>query len=273
MPRLKRYLSEVKSGINQSTFLDFSEVGHSDEANKELKDLLGGKYFDYPKPSRLLYRLCYLGMQSDDIVLDFFSGSATTAQAVMQLNKDDGGKRKFILVQLEEKTEEKSEAYKAGYKNICEIGIDRIKKCSAMLNDTSVDTGFRVFRLDETNMNDVYYSARDYSQGLLSALESNIKADRTDMDLLFECLLEWGIPLSLPYESEKINGYTVHNYNDGDLMACFDENITTETIKQIAKRKPLRVVFRDSSFAGSPEKINVEELLRLMTPDTRVKVI
>lgn len=273
MPRLKRYLSEVKSGVNQSTFLDFSEVGHSDEANKELKELLGGKFFDYPKPSRLLYRLCYLGMQQDDIVLDFFSGSATTAQAVMQLNKDDGGKRKFILVQLEEKTDEKSEAYKAGYKNICEIGEDRIKKYSAVLNDDSVDTGFRVFRLDETNMNDVYYAAGDYSQGLLSVLESNIKADRNDMDLLFGCLIEWGIPLSLPYKSEKVSGYTIHDYNEGDLVACFDENVTTDIIKEIAKRKPLRAVFRDSSFVGSPEKINVEELFKLISPDTRVKVI
>ena len=150
---------------------------------------------------------------------------------------------------------------------------DRIKKYSAVLNDDSIDTGFRVFHIDETNMNDVYYSAGDYTQWLLSALESNIKANRNDMDLLFGCLLEWGIPLSLPYKSEKVSGYTIHDYNEGDLVACFDENVTTDIIKEIAKRKPLRAVFRDSSFVGSPEKINVEELFKLLSPDTRVKVI
>jgi adenine-specific DNA-methyltransferase len=197
----------------------------------------------------------------------------------MQLNAEDGGHRKFIMVQLPEETDEKSEAYKAGYKNICEIGKERIRragdkiKTDSPLTTQDLDTGFRVLKLDDSNMNDVYYSPNDYSQGMLSMLESNVKSDRTDLDLLFGCLLEWGLPLSLPYSSEKIDGCTVHNYNDGDLIACFDENVPDSVIKEIAKRQPLRAVFRDSSFANSPSKINVGEIFKLMAPDTRVKVI
>ena len=218
-------------------------------------------------------------MMENDILLDFFSGSATAAHAVMQLNAEDGGNRKFIMVQFPELTQTDSEAYKSGYKNICEIGRERIKRASAKIKEDSplltqnLDTGFRVFKLDDTNMTDVYYSADEYSQGMLSMLESNVKADRTDLDLLFGCLLEWGLPLSLPYTSETIEGCTVHTYNDGDLIACFDENIPDSVIKTIAKRQPLRAVFRDSSFANSPSKINVGEVFKLLAPDTRVKVI
>lgn len=196
-----------------------------------------------------------------------------------QLNAEDGGHRKFIMVQLPEKTDEKSEAHKAGYKNICEIGKERIRRAGKKIKDENplttqdLDTGFRVLKLDDSNMNDVYYSPDDYSQAMLAMLESNVKSDRTDLDLLFGCLLEWGLPLSLPYSSEEIEGYTVHNYNDGDLIACFDENVSDSVIKEIAKRQPLRAVFRDSSFANSPSKINVGEIFKLMAPDTRVKVI
>ena len=208
-------------------------------------------------------------------------GSSTTAHAVMQLNAEDGGNRKFIMVQLPEKTDEKSEAYKAGYKNICEIGKERIRRAGKKILEENkdkegienLDKGFRVLKLDDSNMNDVYYSPDDYSQGMLSMLESNVKSDRTELDLLFGCLLEWGLPLSLPYSSETIDGCTVHNYNDGDLIACFDENIPDEVIKMIAKKQPLRAVFRDSSFANSPSKINVGEIFKLMAPDTRVKII
>ena len=216
---------------------------------------------------------------AEDIVMDFFSGSATTAHAVMQLNVEDGGHRNFIMVQLPEITAEKSEAYKAGFKNICEIGKERIRRAGKKIIEEhsevadSLDIGFRVLKLDESNMNDVYYNPSEYSQDLLSRMESNVKADRTDLDLLFGCLLEWGLPLSLPYSSEKIEGCTVHNYNDGDLIACFDEKVPDSVIKNIARRKPLRAVFRDSSFADSPSKINVGEIFKLLSPDTRVKVI
>ena len=204
-------------------------------------------------------------------------GSATTAHAVMQLNAEDGGNRKFIMVQLPEETDEKSEAYKAGYKNICEIGKERIRRAAKKIAEenpnATFDGGFRVFKMDESNMNDVYYSPAEYSQDLLSMLESNVKSYRNDLDLLFGCLLEWGLPLSMSYTSESISGCTVHTYNDGDLIACFDENIPDEVIKMIAKKQPLRAVFRDSSFANSPSKINVGEIFKLLAPDTRVKVI
>lgn len=211
-----------------------------------------------------------------DIILDFFSGSATIAHAVMEANTDDGLNRKYIMVQVPETISENTEAYRQGYRNICEIGKDRIRRAGERIKKETgkkIDYGFRVLRVDESNMKDVYYAASDYSQDLLSMLESNVKPDRTDLDLLFGCLLEWGLPLSLPYSSEKIEGYTVHNYNDGDLIACFDENIPDTIIKEIAKQQPLRVVFRDSSFAGSPSKINVGEIFKLLAPDTSVKVI
>ena len=233
-----------------------------------------------------------------DIILDFFSGSATTAHAVMQLNAEDGGHRKFIMVQLPEKCDETSEAYKAGYKTICEIGKERIRRAGEKIlkesgalrvesevNSTlhspnsTLDVGFRVLKLDDTNMKDVYYAPDDYDQGMIAGLESNIKDDRTDLDLLFGCLIDWGLPLSLPYKSEQIDGCTVHTYNDGDLIACFDANIPESVVKEIAQRKPLRAVFRDSGFASSPEKINVFEIFKLYMPEDagdiskRVRVI
>ncbi len=252
-------------------------IGMSQDGTKEITSLFNGKVFSFPKPVSLIHFLASIHTSSDDIILDFFSGSATTAHAVMQLNAEDGGHRKFIMVQLPEPCDEKSEAYKAGYKNICEIGKERIrraaKKIAADNPGKPFDGGFRVFKLDDTNMTDVYYSAGEYSQDMLSLLESNIKPDRTDLDLLFGCLLEWGLPLSMPYTSEQIEGCTVHTYNDGDLIACFDENIPDAVIKEIARRQPLRAVFRDSSFADSPAKINVGEIFKMLAPDTRVKVL
>ena len=211
--------------------------------------------------------------------MDFFSGSATTAHAVMLENSKDKGQRKFIMVQLPEKTAEGSTANKCGYQTVCDLGKERIRRAGTKIKEDNplttkdLDTGFRVFKLDSSNMNDVYYAAGDYTQGFLSMLESNIKPDRTDLDLLFGCLLEWGLPLSMPYKSEKIDGCTVHTYNDGDLIACFDENIPDTVIKEIARRQPLRAVFRDSSFNSSPAKINVGEIFKMLAPDTRVKVI
>ena len=255
-------------------------IDETNDGTNCIKNLFEAIVFDYPKtPSLILRFLKMADVEDKDIVLDFFSGSATTAHAVMQLNAEDGGNRKFIMVQLPEKTDEKSEAFKAGYKNICEIGKERIRRAGAKIKEenplttTSLDTGFRVLKLDDSNMTDVYYSPVEYSQDLLSMLESNVKSDRNDLDLLFGCLLEWGLPLSLPYSSEQIDGCIIHNYNDGDLIACFDENIPDSVIKEIAKRQPLRAVFRDSSFANSPSKINVGEIFKLMAPDTRVKVI
>lgn len=251
-----------------------------------LKQLFDNKaIFDFSKSIYTVRDLISLNTQGDDIVLDFFSGSATTAHAVMQLNAEDGGNRKFIMVQLPEACDKQSEAYKAGYKNICEIGKERIRRAGEKikaengLTAQNLDIGFRVLKLDDTNMKDVYYAAEEYTQQSLLDMVSNIKEDRTDLDLLFGCLIDWGLPLSLPYTSEKIEGCTVHTYNDGDLIACFDENIPESVVKEIASRKPLRAVFRDSSFANSPAKINVFEIFKLYMPEDaddiskRVRVI
>lgn len=303
-------------------------IGMSLDGTKEITDIFNGKVFSYPKTVELISFFIDIISKIDKeaIVLDFFSGSATTAHAVMQLNAKDGGHRKFIMVQLPEPCDEKSEAYKAGYKTICDIGKERIRRAGEKIkqeddcwkcvplnrmdgskpgDDTTAkivktidagagrppiemvdisknpDVGFRVFKLDDTNMKDVYYSAEEYSQTNLEDLESNIKEDRTDLDLLFGCLLDWGLPLSMPYRSEEIDNCTVHTYAPGDaalnvpdaLIACFDSNVPENVIKEIAKRKPRRAVFRDSSFASSPEKINVFEIFKLYAQDTDVKVI
>ena len=281
VPCMKRFLTELKyDGMAPTSIMFYKEVGHSQEGAKEVTKLLDAGAFDGPKPVRLLTRLLTLAnLKDDSIVLDFFSGSATTAHAVMQMNADKESRVKYLMVQLPEACEENGTAYKAGYKNICEIGKERIRRAGEKIKSASplttqdLDVGFRVFKLDDTNMKDVYYAPDDYSQGLLAGLESNIKENRTDLDLLFGCLLDWGLPLSLPYSSEQIDGCTVHTYNDGDLIACFAENIPESVVKEIAKRQPLRAVFRDSSFANSPAKINVTEIFKLLAPDTRVKVI
>ncbi len=256
-------------------------IGTNESAVKELERLQLGQCFNYPKPSTLIEALCSIACKFDPdvLILDFFSGSATTAHAVMQLNAEDGGKRKFIMVQLPEDTDETSEAYKAGFKNICEIGKERIRRAGDTikgenpLTTADLDIGFRVLKLDDTNMEDVYYAAGDYTQEQLRLMVSNIKPDRTDMDLLFSCLLDWGLPLSLPHTHEAIEGVTVHTYNGGDLIACFAENVSEKVVKEIAKRQPLRAVFRDSGFASSPAKINVEEIFKLLAPNTSVKVL
>ena len=242
--------------------------------------------FDSPKNTDVLKELIKLfGVRDDDLVCDFFSGSASTAHAVLELNAEDGHKRNYIMVQIPEPCNEKSEAYKIGYTTICEIGKDRIRRAGEKIKSESpmttgdLDVGFRVLKLDDTNMKDVYYAPDDYDQGMLAGLESNIKEDRTDLDLLFGCLIDWGLPLSLPYKSEQIDGCTVHTYNDGDLIACFDANVPESVVKEIAQRRPLRAVFRDSGFASSPEKINVFEIFKLYMPEDanditkRVRVI
>ena len=277
-PRRKKFSKDL-----QNTYAGLStvlETVYNTQATRELKALFNGEdYFDFPKPVDLLKLIIQQAVESKGLILDFFSGSATTAHAALQLNSEDGIKRSFIMVQLEEKTSIGSDAEKGGYKNICEIGKERIRragekiKADAGLMAQDLDIGFRVLKLDGSNMKDVYYSPDEYSQSLLTQMESNIKDDRTDLDLLFSCLLEWGLPLSLPYTSETVDGCTVHTYNNGDLIACFNENVPEGVIREIAKRQPLRVVFRDSSFASSPEKINVEEIFKLLAPNTSVKVL
>ena len=302
----KTYLQDV-GGKLPTNFWAYSETGHTDEAKKELMALFEGKApFDTPKPVRLMERILTIATGKGDIVLDFFSGSASMAHAVIQKNAQDGGQRKFIMVQIPEKTSSPD------YMTICEIGKERIRRAGRLekanlvtdgtlnlivqtdnpeaeeaLVDNLVqksqyykqlDIGFRVLKLADSNMEDVYYSADEITQEALAEAEMNIKPDRTDLDLLFGCLLEWSIPLSLPYRSEEIEGCKVHTYNDGDLVACFDQNIPESVIRSIASRRydgrcALRAVFRDVSFSSSPEKINVEEIFKLLSPDTRVKVI
>lgn len=260
--------------------------------NSNWSDLLVSKpagmdiKFDSPKNTDVLKELVKLfGVRGKDIVCDFFSGSASTAHAILELNTEDNENRNYIMVQIPEPCDEKSDAYKAGFSTICEIGKERIRRAGDKIKSESpmttqdLDIGFRVLKLDDTNMKDIYYAPDDYDQGMLAGLESNIKDDRSDLDLLFGCLLDWGLPLSLPYKSEKIDGCTVHTYNDGDLIACFDANIPESVVKEIAQRKPLRAVFRDSGFASSPEKINVFEIFKFYMPEDaddigkRVKVI
>lgn len=284
-PQLKRYLNEVQSGVVPTTYWSYEDCGHNDEARKEIKLLFDRPPFDSPKPTRLIKQIIQIGAEKDSIILDFFSGSATTAHAVMQLNAEDNGYRKFIMVQLPEPCDEKSEAYKAGYKNICEIGKERIRcagekiKADSPMTTANLDVGFRVLKLADSNMKDVYYAADELDQQALADMVSNIKEDRTALDLFFGCLLDWGLPLSMPYHSEEIEGCMVHTYNDGDLIACFDQNIPESVVKEIAKRKPLRAVFRDAGFADSPAKINVFEVFKLYMPEDadditkRVKVL
>ena len=270
-----------KDGAIARSLLLEDRFGRTRTGKTDCYELFNRDYFSNPKPYKLIRYLQIIASDKDSVILDFFSGSATTAHAVMQLNAEDGGHRKFIMVQLPEKCDEKSEAYKAGYKNICEIGKERIRRAgekilkeqlannNSTLNspNSKLDIGFRVLKLDSTNMKDVYYAPSDYNQDFLHQLESNIKDDRTDLDLLFGCLIDWGLPLSLPYKSEQIDGCTVHTYNDGDLIACFDANVPESVVKEIAQRKPLRAVFRDSGFASSPEKINMFEIFKLYMPE------
>ncbi|WP_414631728.1 MULTISPECIES: site-specific DNA-methyltransferase [unclassified Akkermansia] len=308
-PQRKRFKWEAEErGKVAKTWWD--DVETTTNGTQLLKKMFDGKIlFSNPKPVGLLVKLIQLAGSKDGIVMDFFSGSATTAHAVMQLNAEDGGHRKFIMVQLPEPCDKKSEAFQAGYKNICEIGKERIRRAGKKIKEETgadIDYGFRVFKLDDSNMKDVYYSPAEYDQGMLSGLESNIKEDRTDLDLLFGCLLEWGLPLSERMTVFQIDGVDVHAYGmdaeeyrgckDGmffyednyqmidnhlytpthtrvPLLACFADRVPESIIRGIAGMKPLCAVFRDSCFQDSPAKINVTEVFKLLAPDTRVKVI
>lgn len=297
VPTLKSYLKDREYSVPYSVFYKDGRA-----ASKRLATLMGDKVFENPKDEEIIQRIIqFCGTDDGDVILDFFSGSATTAHAMFLADAEQNKHRKFILVQLPEPIVPEKEASEKAKKvaqnavklldsigaphNICEIGKERIRRAGDKIKSESpmttqdLDVGFRVLKLDDTNMKDVYYAPDDYNQGMLAGLESNIKDDRTDLDLLFGCLIDWGLPLSLPYSSEQIDGCTVHTYNDGDLIACFDANIPESVVKEIAKRRPLRAVFRDSGFASSPEKINVFEIFKLYMPEDandiakRVRVI
>ena len=257
-----------------------TEYGNNRSSGLELMDLFGKTIFDYSKPSTLLKLLCQLNTKNDDIILDFFSGSATTAHAVMKLNAEDGGHRKFIMVQLPEKTDEKSEAYKAGYKNICEIGKERIRRAGRKIKEDAgltapadLDIGFRCLRLDESNMKPVYYTPDEVGQQDLFSLVDNVKEDRTPEDLLFQVMLDLGVLLSSKIEETTIAGKKVFNVEDNYLIACFDSDVSEETIKAIAKQKPYYFVMRDSSMASDSVATNFDQIFATYSPDTVRKVL
>lgn len=278
VPSVKKFLSEVKSGITCSTIWEYSEVGHTDKAKKDLKSLFNNQsFFDYPKPIELIKQIVLLATNSENIILDFFSGSSTTAHAVMQLNAEDSGNRKFIMVQLPELTDEKSEAYKAGYKNICEIGKERIRRAGNKIAKENphakFDKGFRVLKCDSTNMKEVYYNPAEYNTDLLDVLIDNIKADRTPEDLLFQVMLDLGVLLSSDIKQTTIAGKTVFNVADSFLMACFDTDINEEIITVIAKQKPYYFVMRDSSMANDSVATNFQQIFNTYSPETKKKVL
>ena len=232
---------------------------------KMLQDF--GLPFDNPKQLSFMKRICYI-VDKDALILDFFSGSATTAHAVMQLNAEDGGNRKFIMVQLPEETPKDSEAYKAGYKNICEIGKERIRRAGKKIKEENplttqdLDTGFRVFRVDSSNYEEVEHTPKDWNQDQLDLFLNNIKSDRTDLDLLFGCMLDWGVQLSLPMTTEEVDGKMIYTVNEGDLVACFAEKVTDDVVRAMAEKQPLRVIFRDSCFERDADKINIYETFK-----------
>ena len=297
VPRIKRFLSDVKQGITPMTVWKYTEVGHSQDASKKLKELFDGKaIFDYPKSIELIKRCIQLYSDSDCYIMDFFSGSATTAHAVMQLNAEElaathththtplenstsseVGHRKFIMVQLPELTDEKSEAYKAGYKNICEIGKERIRRAAKKIAEehpeAEFDGGFRVLKLDSSNMQEVYYTPADFQQSLLDGTVDNIKPDRTPEDLLFQVMLDLGVLLSSKIEETTICGKKVFNVEDNFLIACFDENVTEDVITAIAKQQPYYFVMRDSSMANDSVATNFEQIFETYSPDTDRKVL
>lgn len=281
VPRIKRFLSELrKTGITPMTIWKHNEVEHSQAATQKLAKLFDGKkYFDYPKPVPLIERCLQLYTNKDSLILDFFSGSATTAHAVMQLNSEDGGNRKFIMVQLPEKTEEKSEAFKAGYKNICEIGKERIRRAGKKIKEESplttqdLDTGFRVLKLDSTNMQDIYYSPKDISQADLFSQVDNVKPDRTGEDLLFQVMLELGATLDSKIETTTVAGKTIYNVAEGYLVACFDPDVTDDVVKAIAQMQPAYAVLRDTSMKDDSTATNFEQIFKTYSPDTVTKIL
>ena len=281
IPSRKTFLCDLKNkGIVPRTIIPFTTGGHNHEAVEEVKNLLQDNVFTNPKPVKLLKYLLTVGnCKENSIILDFFSGSATTAHAIMQLNAEDSGHRKFIMVQLPEQTDAKSEAYKAGYKTICEIGEERIRRAGKKIKEesplttTDLDIGFRVFKVDSTNMEDVYYRPADYNQGQMELFADNIKPDRTPEDLLFQIMLDLGILLSSDIQETEIAGKKVFSVADGYLIACFDKDVTEETVKAIAQKQPVYAVFRDSSMASDSVATNFEQIFETYSPRTQRKVL
>lgn len=265
-------------GIQKTIWID-KRYDANEYGTKIVGELVPGGEFSFPKSLWTVYDavVAATSTEKECTILDFFSGSATTAHAVMQLNAEDSGHRKFIMVQLPEPCDEKSEAYKAGYKNICEIGKERIRRAGDKIKtehpDADLDIGFRVFRVDSSNMRDVYYKPEEFTQTMLGEAVSNIKPDRTDLDLLYACLLDCGVPIHLPHTTTTVDGCTIHNVDNGALMACFDEHIPHSVIRTMAAEAPLQVIFRDSAFAADADKINVTEIFKNLSPDTKVRVI
>lgn len=280
-PAVKLYLQDVQDGMVPRSIWSCSEVGHTQDAKREIQALFPDEVpFDTPKPTKLIKQIAYISCAENDIILDFFSGSATTAHAVMKLNAEDGGHRKFIMVQLPEKTDEESEAYKAGYKNICEIGKERIRRAGRKIKEdagltapTDLDIGFRCLRLDSSNMENVYYTPEKTQQQDLFSLVDNVKPDRTPEDLLFQVMLDLGVLLSSPIEVKEIAGKKVFNVADGFLLACFDHDVTEETVKAIAQMKPYYAVFRDSSMANDSVATNFDQIFETYSPETVRKVL
>lgn len=263
MPRIKIYLSELP-GMIPNTWLDSS--GTTDDANRTIQKLFdGAALFDYSKPKEFVEHLLRLGTSPDSLILDFFSGSATTAHAVMQLNAEDGGKRKYICVQIPEETPEGSEARKAGYNTICEIGKERIRRAGKKIKEEAglmgkdLDTGFRVLRVDSSNMEDIYFEPAALKQENLFTQVDSVKTDRTELDLLFGCMVDWGVELSYPLRTDEVGGKRIHIVNEGALVACFDKEISLEALRHIAEMKPLRAIFREECFATDADKLNIYE--------------
>lgn len=279
VPYIKSYLKDELQGQKPSNVLG-QEYGTTKAGSIEIREMFGSReYFSYPKPSVLIKRLISIGAKKESFILDFFSGSATTAHAVMQLNAEDGGKRKFIMVQLPEECDAKSEAYKAGYKNICEIGKERIRRAGAKikadnpLTTQDLDVGFRVLKCDSSNMKDVYYTPSDYNSDLFEALADNIKEDRTPEDLLFQVMLDLGVLLSSKIEAFEIAGKQIFNVENGYLMACFDNDLTDEVITEVAKLQPYYFVMRDSSMASDSVAANFEQIFNTYSPNTVRRVL
>lgn len=277
---LRRDVGEEAAEKRKSiTDLLLNDYGDNQESDKEFLELFDKKYFDYTKPIKLIYNLVKSNFTEEGIILDFFSGSATTAHAVMQLNSEDGGNRKFIMVQLPEKTDEKSEAFKAGYKNICEIGKERIRRAGKKIKEESplttqdLDTGFRVLKLDSTNMQDIYYSPKDISQADLFSQVDNVKPDRTGEDLLFQVMLELGATLDSKIETTTVAGKTIYNVAEEYLVACFDPDVTDEVVKAIAQMQPAYAVLRDTSMKDDSTATNFEQIFKTYSPDTVTKIL
>lgn len=288
VPRLKRFLCDVQDGMKPITIWKYQDVGHNQEGRQEVKKLFDGKgYFDGPKPLRLMDRILRIAnTEKDSIILDFFSGSASTAHAVMKLNAEDGGHRKFVMVQVAEPTDPEKEAYKDGYTNICEIGKERIRRAGKKIleemksknedlfgEEQSLDIGFRDLKLDSSNMNDVYYTPDETDQRMLDGLESNIKEERTSEDLLFQVMLDLGVLLSAKIVEEDIGGKKVFNVDDNYLIACFYEEVDETVIMEAAKKKPTYFVMRDSSLANDSVSVNFDQIFARYSPDTVRKVL